>query len=43
MGYSTQRGYGNSHPFAAEIRYGTAEVELFVEELGLRSPSARSS
>lgn len=34
IGYSTQRGYGNSHPFAAEIRYGTAEVELFVEELG---------
>jgi len=34
MGYSTQRGYGNSHPFAAEIRYGLAEVELFVEELG---------
>ena len=34
MGYSTQRGYGNSHPFAAEIRYGAAEVELFVEELG---------
>ncbi|MBY4945150.1 carbon-phosphorus lyase complex subunit PhnI [Cupriavidus respiraculi] len=34
MGYSTQRGYGNTHPFAAEIRYGTAEVELFVEELG---------
>ena len=34
MGYSTQRGYGNSHPFAAEIRYGTAEVDLFVEELG---------
>jgi alpha-D-ribose 1-methylphosphonate 5-triphosphate synthase subunit PhnI len=34
MGYSTQRGYGNTHPFAAEIRYGTAEVEMFVEELG---------
>jgi alpha-D-ribose 1-methylphosphonate 5-triphosphate synthase subunit PhnI len=34
MGYSTQRGYGNTHPFAAEIRYGTAQVELFVEELG---------
>ncbi|WP_444633821.1 carbon-phosphorus lyase complex subunit PhnI [Cupriavidus oxalaticus] len=34
MGYSTQRGYGNSHPFAAEIRYGTTEIELFVEELG---------
>ena len=34
MGYSTQRGYGNTHPFAAEIRYGSVEVELFVEELG---------
>lgn len=35
MGYSTQRGYGNTHPFAAEIRYGSLEVELFIEELGL--------
>ena len=34
MGYSTQRGYGNTHPFAAEIRYGSVEVELMVEELG---------
>ncbi|MFC4273554.1 carbon-phosphorus lyase complex subunit PhnI [Achromobacter aloeverae] len=34
MGYSTQRGYGNTHPFVAEIRYGSVEVELFVEELG---------
>jgi alpha-D-ribose 1-methylphosphonate 5-triphosphate synthase subunit PhnI len=34
MGYSTQRGYGNTHPFAAEIRYGTVEIEMFVEELG---------
>ena len=34
MGYSTQRGYGNTHPFAAEIRYGTVEVEMYVEELG---------
>lgn len=34
MGYSTQRGYGNTHPFAAEIRYGSVEVEMFVEELG---------
>ncbi|MDQ8033013.1 MAG: carbon-phosphorus lyase complex subunit PhnI [Bordetella sp.] len=34
MGYSTQRGYGNTHPFAAEIRYGQVEVELMVEELG---------
>jgi alpha-D-ribose 1-methylphosphonate 5-triphosphate synthase subunit PhnI len=34
MGYSTQRGYGNTHPFAAEIRYGTVEIDMFVEELG---------
>jgi alpha-D-ribose 1-methylphosphonate 5-triphosphate synthase subunit PhnI len=34
MGYSTQRGYGNTHPFAAEIRFGSLEVELFIEELG---------
>ena len=33
MGYSTQRGYGNTHPFAAEIRYGTLEVEMILEEL----------
>ena len=26
---------GHTHPFAAEIRYGSLEVELFVEELGL--------
>ncbi|MES9959669.1 MAG: carbon-phosphorus lyase complex subunit PhnI [Sedimenticola sp.] len=34
LGYSTQRGYGNSHPFAGEIRYGEVEVEFFPEELG---------
>ncbi len=34
MGYSTQRGYANSHPFAGEIRYGLLEVELEPEELG---------
>lgn len=34
MGYSTQRGYGNTHPFVAEIRYGTLEVDMYVEELG---------
>ncbi|MFL1462073.1 carbon-phosphorus lyase complex subunit PhnI [Roseococcus sp. DSY-14] len=34
LGYSTQRGYGNAHPFVAELRVG--EVEVFVEpaELG---------
>jgi len=34
MGYSTQRGYAHTHPFAGEIRYGTLEVELVPEELG---------
>jgi alpha-D-ribose 1-methylphosphonate 5-triphosphate synthase subunit PhnI len=34
LGYSTQRGYGRSHPFAGEIRMGEVEVELFVEDLG---------
>jgi alpha-D-ribose 1-methylphosphonate 5-triphosphate synthase subunit PhnI len=34
MGYSTQRGYSHTHPFAGEIRYGTVEVELVPEELG---------
>lgn len=34
MGYSTQRGYGNTHPFAAEIRLGDVEVEMEIEELG---------
>lgn len=34
MGYSTQRGYAHSHPFAGEIRYGAAQVEVVPEELG---------
>ncbi|MBL4692018.1 MAG: carbon-phosphorus lyase complex subunit PhnI [Magnetovibrio sp.] len=34
MGYSTQRGYGNNHPFAGEIRMGDVEVEIIPEELG---------
>lgn len=34
LGYSTQRGYAHSHPFAGEIRHGTVEVELVPEELG---------
>jgi len=34
LGYSTQRGYAHSHPFAGEIRYGTLEVEFVPEELG---------
>lgn len=34
LGYSTQRGYGRTHPFAGEIRMGAVEVEVYVEELG---------
>ncbi|MFP4299895.1 MAG: carbon-phosphorus lyase complex subunit PhnI [Spirulinaceae cyanobacterium] len=34
LAYSTQRGYGKNHPFAAEIRVGTLEVVIFPEELG---------
>jgi len=34
MGYSTQRGYANSHPFAGEIRRGVVSVELVPDELG---------
>ncbi|WP_068313183.1 carbon-phosphorus lyase complex subunit PhnI [Polycladidibacter hongkongensis] len=38
LGYSTQRGYGRTHPFAGEIRLGEVEVSLFVEELGFDVP-----
>jgi alpha-D-ribose 1-methylphosphonate 5-triphosphate synthase subunit PhnI len=34
LGYSTQRGYGNNHPFAGEIRGGEVEVEVVPEEMG---------
>ena len=34
LGYSTQRGYGRSHPFVGEIRIGEVEVELDMPELG---------
>ncbi|MGC8477512.1 MAG: carbon-phosphorus lyase complex subunit PhnI [Acetobacteraceae bacterium] len=34
MGYSTQRGYGGSHPFAGEIRMGAVAVEVVPDELG---------
>ncbi len=34
LGYSTQRGYGRTHPFVGEIRYGEVELEFFAEELG---------
>lgn len=34
LAYSTQRGYGNNHPFAGEIRMGDVEVSICPEELG---------
>ncbi len=34
MGYSTQRGFSYTHPFAGEIRFGAVPVELVPEELG---------
>ncbi len=34
LAYSTQRGYGRTHPFAGEIRQGVVTVEFTPEELG---------
>lgn len=34
LGYSTQRGYGNSHPFVGEIRQGLVTVSMVPPELG---------
>ena len=34
LGYSTQRGYGNTHPFVGEIRVGEVAVEIVPPELG---------
>jgi alpha-D-ribose 1-methylphosphonate 5-triphosphate synthase subunit PhnI len=41
LGYSTQRGFGRTHPFAGEIRLGEVEVEFFAEELGFAVPLGR--
>ena len=41
LGYSTQRGYGRTHPFAGEIRFGDVEVEYFAEEVGFAVPLGR--
>lgn len=34
LGYSTQRGYGRTHPFAGEIRMGQVALSIKPEELG---------
>jgi alpha-D-ribose 1-methylphosphonate 5-triphosphate synthase subunit PhnI len=41
LGYSTQRGYGRTHPFVGEIRVGEVEVEFVPEELGFPVPLGR--
>lgn len=41
LGYSTQRGYGRTHPFVGEIRFGEVEVEFFAEEVGFAIPMGR--
>ncbi len=34
MGYSTQRGWGGSHPFVGELRVGEVAIEITPPELG---------
>ncbi|MDE2362009.1 MAG: carbon-phosphorus lyase complex subunit PhnI [Hyphomicrobiales bacterium] len=41
LGYSTQRGYGRSHPFVGEIRFGEVDIEFFAEEVGFAVPLGR--
>jgi len=41
LGYSTQRGYGRTHPFVGEIRVGDVAVEFVPEELGFPVPLGR--
>jgi alpha-D-ribose 1-methylphosphonate 5-triphosphate synthase subunit PhnI len=41
LGYSTQRGYGRTHPFVSEVRVGEVEVEFMPEELGFAVPLGR--
>ena len=41
LGYSTQRGFGRTHPFVGEIRIGEVEVELVPPDLGFAVPLGR--
>jgi alpha-D-ribose 1-methylphosphonate 5-triphosphate synthase subunit PhnI len=38
LGYSTQRGFGRTHPFAGEIRLGEVEIEFLAEDAGFAVP-----
>ena len=35
LAYSTQRGYGRTHPFVGEIRIGEVDVAMHVPEIGM--------
>ncbi|MCU0227243.1 MAG: carbon-phosphorus lyase complex subunit PhnI [Bryobacterales bacterium] len=41
LGYSTQRGFGSTHPFVGEIRIGDLMVEITPPELGFPIPIGR--
>jgi alpha-D-ribose 1-methylphosphonate 5-triphosphate synthase subunit PhnI len=41
LAYSTQRGFGRSHPFVGEVRFGELEVEFFAEDAGFAIPLGR--
>jgi alpha-D-ribose 1-methylphosphonate 5-triphosphate synthase subunit PhnI len=41
LGYSTQRGFARTHPFAGEIRMGEVDVELEIAELDFPVPLGR--
>ena len=41
LGYSTQRGFGRTHPFAGEVIVGEVEVEFEAPELGFAVPIGR--
>lgn len=38
LGYSSQRGFGRTHPFAGEIRLGEVEIEFMAEDAGFVVP-----
>ena len=41
LAYSTQRGFGRTHPFVGEVRVGEVELEFVPEELGFAVPLGR--
>ncbi len=41
LGYSTQRGFGRTHPFAGEVRLGEVDLEIVAEEVGFAVPVGR--